>query len=332
MGPMILRLAFDWEDLQRVRLASGPDVMWEIILGLNRLRDSRIGVQLSGWQRQTRVRLRGGTSPPLWQRTLFTLVPYPGSFPDFLTPAPPSADIGAACEAIASTARQRLRRDLTTAFPQTTQPPGWIRELAAGNPFEIRSVVDAVHAAYDLLVAPHWDVVQGSVSADRTARTHVLAHHGVGALLTGIPGFEGWDGQVLKIRYPRNRTVRLAGRGLTLVPSYFCVSPVSLIDPDLPPILVYPIVARVQGEGAQVPRRLVALLGQTRAECLAALVTPCTTTTLAERLGMSVGNASKQAAVLREAGLAAARRQGRAVLHHLTHLGEQLLVGTDVLR
>ncbi|TDV43192.1 hypothetical protein CLV71_116126 [Actinophytocola oryzae] len=306
--------------------------MWELVLGLNRLRDPRIGVQLSRWQRQTRVRLRSGKSHQHWQKTLFTLVPYPGLFPDFLTPAPSFADIGAACEAIAGTGRGRLRTDLTTAFPDATRPPVWLRELAEGNRGEISSVVDSVHAAYEHLVAPQWDAVRGSVSADRTARTQVLGHHGVEALLAGIPGVEGWDGQVLNIRYPRTRTVHLAGRGLTLVPSYFCASPVSLIDPDLPPILVYPTAARIQAEGAQVPRRLVALLGQTRAECLAALVTPCTTTTLAERLGMSVGNASKQAAVLREAGLATARRQGRSVLHHLTHLGEQLLVGADVLR
>jgi DNA-binding transcriptional ArsR family regulator len=79
-----------------------------------------------------------------------------------------------------------------------------------------------------------------------------------------------------------------------------------------------------------VPRQLVALLGRTRAECLAALTTPCTTSALADRLGVSVGTASKQAAVLRDAGLATSRRQGGAVLHHLSHLGERLLTGEDI--
>jgi DNA-binding transcriptional ArsR family regulator len=71
----------------------------------------------------------------------------------------------------------------------------------------------------------------------------------------------------------------------------------------------------------------VSLLGRTRAECLRLLVTPRTTSQLADAAGTSVGTASKQAAVLSGAGLISSTRQGGAVLHATTSLGMGLLVG-----
>jgi len=182
---------------------------------------------------------------------------------------------------------------------------------------------------HDLLIAPHWQQVTAAVAADRAARVHALARSGLGALLTSVPGVAGWDGQTLELAYPSTRTVRLAGRGLTLVPSYFCTrAPVTLIDPELPPVLIYP-ANHGAGRSAVTDgasQRLVALLGRTRADCLAALDTPCTTSGLAARLGTTVGTASKHAAVLRDARLVESRRTGGAVQHHRTRLGEALLL------
>lgn len=42
--------------------------------------------------------------------------------------------------------------------------------------------------------------------------------------------------------YPADLTIELAGRGVTLVPSFFCQgAPVTVVNRDLDPILVYPI-------------------------------------------------------------------------------------------
>jgi DNA-binding transcriptional ArsR family regulator len=123
-----------------------------------------------------------------------------------------------------------------------------------------------------------------------------------------------------------DRTLSLAGRGITLIPSYFCTgAPVTLIDPALQPALVYPARHPLDAAAPELPEALIPLLGRTRAECLHLLHTPHTTSQIAERLGVSVGSASKQATILRNAGLIDSTRSGGAVVHRLTTLGANLL-------
>jgi Helix-turn-helix domain len=64
--------------------------------------------------------------------------------------------------------------------------------------------------------------------------------------------------------------------------------------------------------------------GEERAQ-LSAIAQGCTTTELADRVGISLAAASQHASVLRDAGLITTRRQGSAVLHVLTPLGAELL-------
>ncbi|PXY28587.1 ArsR/SmtB family transcription factor [Prauserella flavalba] len=308
---MRLRMVFERDDLQRIRVADRPDPMWELVLSLHRARD---GLRAEASERLDRL------------GPLFTLVPRRGTFPDFLTPARPVTDIGEGCEAVACTPRARLLTDLRAVFARRPAP-GWVRELADGDRRWRHLVVAALREAHDALVAPRWHEVCRIVAADRAARVRALARDGAGALLASVPGVLGWNGEVLDIAYPGTRTLELAGRGLTLVPSYFCAGrPVTLVDHDLPPVLIYP--AGDGGGGNPSPgRRLVPLLGRTRADCLRALTTPLSTSALAARLGTSVGTASKQAAVLRESGLVDSTRDGGAVVHHVTALGEALLSG-----
>jgi DNA-binding transcriptional ArsR family regulator len=70
---------------------------------------------------------------------------------------------------------------------------------------------------------------------------------------------------------------------------------------------------------------LAALVGRNRAAVLRATAHGCTTTELADRVGISLASASQHASVLRDAGLITTRRQGSAVLHVLTPLGAELL-------
>lgn len=316
---MTLRMIFDRDDLQRIRVAETPDPMWELVLSSHRLRDHRTSpwrqrVQLNAYQDEHSARVL---------KTLFTLVPQKGDFPDFLTPAGLPGSLESGCEAVACTPRGRLRADLRTVFPGTA--PHWVKRLADGDREEVHRVVGDLRDAYDLLVAPFWHGVRETVAVDRAKRVRTLAGEGAGALLGGIPGVRGWDGDVLEIAYPTTRTVRLDGRGLILVPSHFCAGkPVTLIDPALPPVLIYP-AGRAAARHAATTPELVALLGRTRAESLGALRVPRTTSKLASCLGTSIGTASKQATVLREAGLVTSVRQGGAILHHLTRLGTALL-------
>jgi DNA-binding transcriptional ArsR family regulator len=193
-------------------------------------------------------------------------------------------------------------------------------------------LVGAVASAHRVLIAPFWSELNRVVARDRSRRIDALATGGVDALLRGLPAVRRWDGRTLELDYPVTRTLHLAERGLSIVPSYFCRgTPVTLIDPGRRPVLVYPVGHA--GTPAAAPDNaspmLVALLGRTRAACLAALRHPHTTTGLSHDLGISVGTASKQAAVLREAGLLHSQRAGAAVVHEVTALGAGLLADSS---
>lgn len=324
---MALRMVFQREDVQRVRLSATPDPLWELVLSLHCVQAARPEPGHLAWQWAVRQRLaRTGRAGRRWLGMLRDLVPPSGDFPDFLTPAPATTDLDAGCEALACTPPAQLLTDV--AGTMTGRPvPTWVGALAAGDRDAVTELVTAVRRAFGLLVQPHWASVTDMVGADHADRVRLLAGDGVEKLLTGLPGVIGWDGEVLAVRYPRNRTVSLLGRGLTLVPSYFCSgTPVTLIDAELPPVLVYP--ARRRGEPAPTPpATLIPLLSRTRAECLHALHAPHTTTELGRVLGLSVGSVSKQTTVLREAGLITSTRAGNAVVHRVTALGVALLHG-----
>jgi DNA-binding transcriptional ArsR family regulator len=314
-------MVFEPGDLQRVRLADGADLMWELVLGLRKAQRCAVPAPLVAWRQRI-------DDLPVTVGPLRTLVARTGDFPDFLTPAELVTDLDAGCVALSCTPRARLAADVASVFRGRADTP-WLRDLAAGDRDAVGDVVRAARVAYALLLAPHWDQVRGTVAVDRARRADELAARGVGALLAGLPGVLGWDGHVLRLHYPEHRTVHLGGRGLVLVPSYFCWgNPITWIDPELPPVLVYQAGPCVGGpEEVVVPRRLVALLGRTRAECLRLLLVPRSTSDLAEQLGTSIGNASKHASVLRDAGLVTSTRHGTTVVHTVTALGVALLTG-----
>jgi DNA-binding transcriptional ArsR family regulator len=167
-----------------------------------------------------------------------------------------------------------------------------------------------------------------------------LLDGGVDALLSSLRPAIRWDGEVLEVpNYPADREIHLAGRGLVLVPSFFCCRvPVALADPALPPVLVYPVDrlggladgpgrAATPGADARETGRdaLAALLGRTRAAVLEAMDDGCSTGEVARRLMITPGAASQHATVLRNAGLLLSRRDRNTVIHTLTPLGRAIL-------
>ncbi|MDQ7904361.1 winged helix-turn-helix domain-containing protein [Phytohabitans sp. ZYX-F-186] len=145
-----------------------------------------------------------------------------------------------------------------------------------------------------------------------------------------------WQSPVLLSPYPEDYDLHLGGRGLLLVPSFFCWrTPVTLINPELPPVLVYPVERDPHWLGhhpGKTPacgdRAVAALLGSTRAAVLDTVGrAPATTKEIAHRLRISAPSASEHATILRGAGLIATRRSGNTVLHSLTPTGAALLDG-----
>ncbi len=309
--------------------------MWELVLSLRRLQNLpaphlRTRPHQARWFTAARRRLRPGLVDRLRDSAhLLMLLTTGHDFPDFITPPPRSAvpdDFATALERLKSTSHPALQADVRSVFREA-RPPQWVRRLAAGWAEERRELEEALTAYQRILLAPGWDEISDVVGAERGFQARQIADHGVGTALADLHPSMRWRPHVLEARYPEDRDFFLAGRGIMLIPSFFCTgAPVTLINPQLPPVLVYP-AAPAEEDGR--PRRpgagaLARLLGETRASALRALAEPCSTTQLAKRIGVSIGTASKQAAVLREAGLTTSSRRGITVVHQLTELGRRL--------
>lgn len=322
---MELRLHFTADDLARTRIAAGPDPLWESVLSLHQLRSGQIPTRHTAWQQRSRTTLR---SPDvrMASQVLGLLVPNSGDFPDFLTPGQEPSEFGEALDLMRATPTPRVRHDLTAAF-RTTHPDPWLRSLADGDRDAVDRLAGAMSLYHRSVIRPHWEDIRRTADADRARRVRDVSTGGTERLLAGLPHPIRWEYPVLTAEYPVDKDVHLDGRGLLLVPSYFCdARPVTLIDPELRPVLVY---QATRSEPPSGPRydRLAALLGATRANALFAVREPRTTTELAHQLGTSVPSASRHAAVLRDAGLIVSVRSGKSVLHVLTPLGQALLKG-----
>jgi DNA-binding transcriptional ArsR family regulator len=323
----VLRIHFTAEDLARVRI-SEADLLWETVLSLRALRSRHRPGLFGDW----RLRTRDGF--PRSARMLLPLCPPSGYFADFLTPEVGSQCLDAAVEAVLSTPRSRLRRDMSVLAAERPLP-GWAGRLADRDRHLLRDLGQALRDYFRVAVAPHWHRIQACADVERAARLRVIAEGGVEQLLCTLGPQVCWDRPVLEARYPRQQELHLNGRGLVLVPSFFCDrNLVTLRDPSLPPVLVFPVSPDSSAwpggsdeEDGDVSRALAALLGITRAAALESVGDGVTTTELSRALGVTLATASEHAKVLRDAGLITTRREGRRALHAVTPLGSAL-VGT----
>lgn len=318
---MTLRVFFTGADLARTRVAAGPLAMWELVLSLHQLRSRHVDSDLADWQAATRQALRAAGRLP---RPLARLVPPLGYFPDFMTPD--STDVDDGVETVLSTPRKRRRADLEALTKLATLPP-WAIDIADGRDGELDMLGDTLRQYHRMAIAPRWTEVGRQVEADRGLRARTVLDGGTEAMLAGFQPFMRWDGDALVAPYPVDRDLHLDGRGVLLVPSYFCRrTPLALVDPSLPPVLVYP-ARQPEVSRPAAPGRVVALLGRTRAGVLHAVSAPSTTGEIARRLLVSAATASEHMTVLRDAGLVTSQRYANSVLHALTPLGAALLDG-----
>jgi hypothetical protein len=315
----MLRMRLAAADLGRISMTVRPHPLWELVLSLHVLQARIVPAPYVTWRDWVLRMLAGNDSLCERVRRLTTLVPPTGDFPDFLTPDG-SGGFADLLEAVLATPRARLTRELAGA-----RTP-WVRSLAGGDADAMRDLGTALTHYHGACVAPYWEHVEKRVTAERELRVRILLSGGSEQLLHSLPGPIRWIGDALVADYPVHHDVPVAGRGLTLVPAFFCWhQPVSLVDADLPPVLVYPIdhpdddIAHAHSSAG-----LAALLGPTRARMLRVLRTPSSTTEIARHVGISVGSASRQATVLREAGLITSVRHEKAVVHALTHLGHTI--------
>ncbi|GAA3937161.1 winged helix-turn-helix domain-containing protein [Actinomadura viridis] len=320
----MLRIHFGFDDLARTRVGARPHAMWEIVLSVQLLQNREGALLFDGWRRTVRDRVQS------WVRPLMTLAPHATYFPDFLTPAGSAGSPEEDIEAVLATPRARVRAELELLGAQRRLPE-WTRGLAAGDLRVIEGVGHALRSYHDAVLRPEWSFVEAHIEADRARRMRAFAEGGVEGLLGSYSPLLRWNPPILEADYPVDRELMLEGRGLLLLPSYFCCrAPVTLVDPELAPVLVYPVARDIQ-DGLSGPggESLAALVGRNRAAIMKAIGDGCSTTELSRRAGTSIASASQHTAVLREAGLVTTQRNGSAVLHNLTPLGSELLSASE---
>ncbi|MFC7544794.1 ArsR/SmtB family transcription factor [Plantactinospora sp. GCM10030261] len=343
----MLRIHFSSEDVGRTRVAATADPLWELVLSLHLLQARDADPAMAGWRRAVTAGLRRDRAAARF-RLLLALNPPRGYFPDFLTPQETRQGLEAGLDALRSTPVTRLRRDLAVLAAENPLPTS-TAALARGEPEALRDLTDLMEHYRAVAVTPYWPRVQAAVDADRARRARALLDGGTEALLAGLRPAMRWHAGLLEVpNYPADRELHLDGRGLLLVPSFFCSrAPVALLDPTLPPVLVYPVdrlggllpggapgggmTAAAGGNdptgGSDAGGReaLAALLGRTRASVLAVVDGGCSTGEVARRLRISPAAASQHTSVLRNAGLLVSHRDRNTVLHTLTPLGRAML-------
>lgn len=190
-----------------------------------------------------------------------------------------------------------------------------------------------IHTYWSLALSPYWPKIRAAVRADLSVRANSFAHDGIEGFLANLHPQARWNPPILELPYQTDRTVTLNGRGVLLVPSFFCgTPPARLSDPALQPLLIFAVDRSLAGSDGRpartAPPALGALVGNTRARALTKIAMgPCSTTELATSVGVSVASGSQHATVLRNAGLITSRRSGGVVVHMITPLGEMLATG-----
>ncbi|MFE7269942.1 DUF5937 family protein [Streptomyces sp. NPDC057623] len=260
-----------------------------------------------------------------------SLVPHAKYFPDFLTPSGERQDhaLEDGIDRVLATPRRRLKHEIGLVAAGGRTPFAG-PALARGERevlLLLGGLLRSYHAAF---VAPVWEAMETAVRADVSRRSQALLASGISGLLNTFRPMARWRSPVLEADYPVDRDVHLEGRGLLLIPSYFCWRrPITLVDGSLRPVLVYPVEKSAPLVSAAGRAELSRLLGPTRAALLqeASARAWGTTSQLAAKVGISLPSASQQLTVLRETGLLSSHRDGKHVLHAATPLGRRLLGG-----
>lgn len=324
---MPLELRFGAEDLVRCRFAVSP--LCETHEAVRTLRRTDRHAYHQPWLRRT-----AGAADGLDLTELWLLMPRPGYTPDFLGP-PPDAPYTAPAAFDEEIARLRAT-DPTIAYAEIARSlactPGAAasaagRALLADPAAAVQRLADATRRAWHALVEPDWPRVRALLTADIAYRSRRLAAGGLEALFADLHPRIGWSAGTLTFRTAHARVQELAGRGLLLVPSVYCwPEPISGFATPWQPTLIYPArgLDALWRPATTASAALSRLLGAGRAAVLAAIDEPTTTTVLAGRLGLALSSVSAHLAVLRDAGLLVAHRDGPRVLYERTALGAAL--------
>ncbi|WP_327137953.1 helix-turn-helix domain-containing protein [Streptomyces sp. NBC_01340] len=323
----MLRIHFTSDDLQNIRVARQPDPLWELMCSVCRLETGQGPLEFGHWRRSARQRFSGDSNLGRALRPLRALIPATGYIPDFLTPPVTGGGLSAGLDQLLRTPRVQLVRELTR-LAESRPVPNWAASLGRPGSDALKVLANSLGIYFRGLLEPHWPHIRTAVGNDVGVRARVLLDGGTQALLASLRPVARWNAPVLEVDYPVQRDLYLEGRGLLLVPSYFCWRrPTALADPGLDPVLVYPVAKAPLTVADGTDDGVERLLGRTRAAVLTEVAgqSARTTSEVAGAVGIALPSASYQIGVLRDGGLVASHRDGKYVLHTATPLGLRLL-------
>jgi hypothetical protein len=327
---MAWRIHFTAEDLERIQVGPTLGPLAETVLAMSMLRCGAQHPALLGpWRGQIKGRLTSQMAP------LTDLIPPGSKGVDLCMLTGTASTIEQGVKALMAAPAEHVLTEMEWTDRTAGLPATAWAVAESGGAGRIR-LADAVAAAHRALVEPYWPRIRACLHAEQISRLRILAANGPERLLASIQSeWVRWRPPVLEVLVPGHTEMHLQGRGIVLVPSVFVGEIPSLhANPNdhtvLPWLILPPADDRVDRRRLwDHPRprgaALAALVGRNRAAVLSAIAHGCTTTELADRVGISLASASQHASVLRDAGLITTRRQGSAVLHVITPLGAELL-------
>ncbi|MEV6840540.1 winged helix-turn-helix domain-containing protein [Streptomyces sp. NPDC051133] len=236
-------------------------------------------------------------------------------------------------EAARSWRPEPVRAELERVYagiPSLSPPPPWVRDLHRGDADAWQILSRAQQAAFEAVLRQVWPAVQDLHQAQFTRHAVTVAEHGIGVALTDLVPGSRLLGGVWELDAPDGLDIRPEGRGLLLLPTFHWTGNPLISDlPDHPVAVTYPAGPGLPLHPSAGETSLSEVLGRTRFAILLLLEHEHTTSDLARRLGVSNATASAHTTALRGAGLITTFRDGRAVIHHRTHLGSLLVHRTQ---
>ena len=318
-------------DLGRVRFAHSP--VRELVASLRTLHDPRRAQVYGKWLAGARSRLAGPAGADLDPDLLAALSPVGPHAWNFLAP-PLTVQWGHLDDelaVIAATPPQAVRAELAAHGPRG-EVPEKLRPLHDNPEAELPRVVEQMARYWDAAVAPAWPQVRALVMSDLFFRLEQFATDGLAAVFGQLHPEVRLEGDRLTVDKKHHCVHRydVSGAGLLLVPCAFTwpTLVVACCDAEQPSLTYPPRGVAALGVPDAVAGQaepLAALLGRTRAAILATLATPTTTTHLARVFDVSPAAISQHLKVLKDSGLAEARRRGRVVLYQRTAAASALL-------
>jgi DNA-binding transcriptional ArsR family regulator len=295
----------------------------ELKLALFTLRRRDVAPRFDRWRRAALTRFPE-SARPLWELV--------AAFSGSMSTIAVRGDIDEALDIAQSLTRDQARQVTSVWFGGRSAHavPSWLRAAAEGDRDAMRCVIRAFHSAYGAILRPHWSAICASHHTELARHGRRQARQGTVDMLTNLVPGARWhatdDAAHLEIDTPHHQEIRLRGRGLVIAPSAFWVGrPLLAGAPDEPKLLVYPSHTPALLQIGPDHDPLAGILGPTRAAVLRLLGCPTVTKDIARRLGISPASASEHTAALRAARLVSSQRAGKAVLHHATPLGLDLI-------